>query len=248
MAGKSNPAVFLKEFEKCYDVKSEKEKLFKIRNFVNRKDKQVFSELFFSSDWSTARSKFLKNYSLVFTTNKKKDLDFTFDQDTSLRSFMSEKMKALSTYTRLSFENQLDIILNELPVEVSNLFIVYDKINCSKTDLLEFCDSIQEIVEDMCDEPDRNVTLTVNPIEQKHVMQDLEIFNCDSETVSEIISSEISSWESETSDPEKDAKSAKRRRGKVLGGRPLKIKKIICERSERDDDYDNYQSSSCSKF
>ncbi|KAJ6634579.1 hypothetical protein Bhyg_13153 [Pseudolycoriella hygida] len=199
--GQSNPAVFLKEFEKCDDTKTEKEKLFKIRNFVNQEDKQAFSKLFFTSELSTARVKFLKKYSLAFTTNKKKELDFRFEQDTSLRSFMCKKMKALSTYTRLSFENQLDIILNELPVEVSNLFIVHDKINCTKKDLLEFCDSIQEIMEDMNNESDRSVTLTVDPIERNQCMQDLEIF--DSETMSEIVSSEINSSELESSEPEK---------------------------------------------
>ncbi|KAJ6649031.1 hypothetical protein Bhyg_04263 [Pseudolycoriella hygida] len=186
--GKSNPAVFLKEFEKCEDAKT-KDKLFKIRNFVKLEDKQTFSKLYFTSDWSTAKSIFLKKYSLAFTTNKKAQLDFTFDQEASLRSFVLRKMKALSTYTSLSLQNQLEIILNELPVEISNLFIVHDKMNCTKADILEFCDSIQEIIEDKYDEPDNNVTLTVDPVERNRVMQDLEECNCVSETASEIDSS-----------------------------------------------------------
>lgn len=42
MIGKTNPAIFLFEFEKCSDVKIDKDKLFKIRNFVNQEDKQEF--------------------------------------------------------------------------------------------------------------------------------------------------------------------------------------------------------------
>lgn len=243
--GKSNPAIFLKEFEKCDDTKTDKDKLFKIRNFVNPEDKPVFSKLFFKSDWSTARSTFLKKYSLAFTKNKKTEMDFTFDEETSLQSFVLRKMKALSTYT-LSVESQLEIILNELPVEVSNLFIVHDKISCTKTEILEFCVTIQETMQDIHDETDKNVTLTANPTDRSQVIQDLEVFNYDSETVSEIDSSEV-----ETTDLVKAAgklnhlikKSVKRGRGEGLRGRPPKIKKIVCESSENDDDYRSTTSS-----
>lgn len=209
--GKSNPAVFLKEFEKCDDVKTDKDKVFKIRNFVNLEDRHVFSKFFFMSDWSTARSAFLKKYSLALTKNKKTELDFTFEEETSLRSFALRKMKALSTYTRLPVENQLKIILNELPVEVSNLFIVHDKMNRTKADILEFFETIQEIMEDKYDEPDNNVTLTANPIEQNQIVQDLEVFHYDSETISETGSSEVG-----TSDLEK-----------ATGGRINLIKKSV---------------------
>lgn len=89
-------------------------------------------------------------------------------------------MKALSTYTRLSVENQLEIVLNELPVEVSSLFIIYDKMHSSKTEILEFCDTIQEIMADKNNEADENVTLLANPNEQNQVVQDLEVCNMDS--------------------------------------------------------------------
>lgn len=146
-------------------------------------------------------------------------MDFTFDEKTSLRSFVVRKMKALSTYTRLSVENQLEIISNELPVEVSNLFIVHAKMNCTKADILEFCGTIQEIMEVKYDEPDKNVTLTANPTDRSQVIQDLEVFDYDSEIMSEIDSSEM-----ETSDLDKVAggrknlikKSAKRSRSEGL--------------------------------
>lgn len=35
ISGQSNPLLFLNEFEKCRDVKTEKDKMFKIRNFVD---------------------------------------------------------------------------------------------------------------------------------------------------------------------------------------------------------------------
>lgn len=250
--GKSNPAVFLKEFEKCNDTETENDKLFKIRNFVNREDKGMFSKLFFEGDWSTARTKFLKKYSLSFSRNKKAELDFTFDEETSVRSFVLRKMKALSTYTRLSTESQLEIILNELPVEVSNLFIVHDKMNSKKADILEFCDTIQEMIEEVNNEPDNNATLTANPIEPSAVIQDLDELTCElSETISEIESSEIDSSEVETFEQKKPVvrqktaykKSAKRTRCDELHGRPLKIKKFVCESSEKDDDYQSTSSN-----
>lgn len=246
--GKTNPAVFLKEFESCDDTETDKDKLFKIRNFVNPEDKRVFSTLFFQSDWPTARSTFLKKYLLAFSKNKKMELDFTFDDETSLRSFVLRKMKALSTYTRLSVENQLEIILNELPIEVSNLFIQNDKMDCTKTEILEFCDTIQEIIDDIYDEPDKNVTLTVNPIDQSQVEQDLEEFNCDTQDSWEIDPSEV-----ETSDLDKAAggrknsvkKSAKRSRAVGLRGRPSKISKIICD---NDDDSSTTTTFTFSNF
>lgn len=46
-AGKTNPLTFLKEFEKCVDVKTDNDKLFKIRNFVIPDDKSEFINNFF---------------------------------------------------------------------------------------------------------------------------------------------------------------------------------------------------------
>lgn len=75
-AGKSNPAIFLKIFEKSSDLKSEKDKLYK-----------------------------------------------------------------------LSVENQLEVVLSELPNQIANVFIVEDKLNCTRDEILDFCDVIQEFCE-----------------------------------------------------------------------------------------------------
>lgn len=170
--GRTNPAVFLKEFEQCCDVKTEKDKLYKIRNFVKEKDKPEFSTFYFKSDWQTARSTFLKMYSFEFTENKKKELCFTFDEETSLRSFVARKMKALSTYTTLSLEHQLEIILSELPNEISNFFITEDKVSAKKSEILEFCDLIGEYC--------KNIQTTSSAAHfegSSQAIQDLEIFN-----------------------------------------------------------------------
>lgn len=110
-AGESNPANFLKIFEKCSVVKTEKEKLYKLRNFVNENDKLEFSTIYFKGDWQRARITFLQKYSMEFTKNRKRELDFSFENETSLRSFVARKMNALATYTTLSVENQLEVIL-----------------------------------------------------------------------------------------------------------------------------------------
>lgn len=49
----------------------------------------------------------------------------------------------------------MDIILNELPSEISHLFMVNEKFNSDKNDILDFCDSIQ----DVCDKFKENITI-----------------------------------------------------------------------------------------
>lgn len=87
----TNPAIFLKMFEKCPDVKSDKDKLYKLRNFVRESDKSEFSTMFFKGDWQGARSTFLQKYSMEFTVNKNKELGLSFEKETSLRSFVAKK-------------------------------------------------------------------------------------------------------------------------------------------------------------
>lgn len=150
-----------------------------MRNFVNENDKPVFSSFFFKNDWSTARATFLKNYSLAFTENKKKELCFRFEEESSLRSFVARKINAMSTYTTLPFENQLEIILSELPTEIANLFIVEDKLNETKADILVFCDLIQEYWENTESLNTEMTTLPTFPDVpgSNDVVQDLEIFD-----------------------------------------------------------------------
>lgn len=235
--GKTNPLIFLNEFEKCDDTKTEKDKLFKIRNFVSEQDKTDFSTLYFKGDWPKARSNFLNKYSLPFTVNKKKDLSFTFREETSLRSFVDRKIKAMSTYTTLTLENQLEMILLELPNEVSNLFIINDKLKCKKQEILEFCEAIQEFVED---QSDGSVTPTGHSTSdaQDIVVQDLEIFNYEPDE------SEVDSVRGQQN---------RYTRGKAKGtrpvGRPRKILRNISVDSERSEsDFIDSSQSSMSQF
>lgn len=39
MYGQSNPLLFLKEFERCRDLKNDKDKMFKLRHFVDEPHK-----------------------------------------------------------------------------------------------------------------------------------------------------------------------------------------------------------------
>ena len=179
VVGKTNPVTFLNLFEKCSDVKNHKDKIFKIRNFVNDEHRKELSTLLFTSNWETVKHTVLKKYSLGFTENRKREMTFAFNEDTSLRSFVQRKMKAMSTYTSLSLQNQLDMILIDLPNEISNLFLIKNKTNCTKNEVLKFCDSIQEYVEDMNINTD-NPTPTSHSSAQQEITQDLEIFSCNS--------------------------------------------------------------------
>lgn len=213
--GKTNPAIFLGEFEKCSDVKTEKDKLYKLRNFVDENDRPQFSTLFFKEDWVTARATFLKIYSLQFTENMVKELSFSFEEETSLRSFVAKKMNAMSTYTSLPLKNQLEIILSELPTQIANIFIAEDKLNKTKTEILEFCELFQEY----CDyTEDTNTETTILPtspdVPRRNGVQDLDVFEFQE------------GIESDT---------RKRRRS----GRPVNIPKTIAEKLRNTTDIDS---------
>lgn len=225
-AGKTNPAIFLKEFEKCYDVKTEKDKLYKLRNFVNENDRPEFSTLFFKSDWQRARSIFLKKYSLDFTENKKKKLCFSFEEERSLRSFVTRKMNALTMYTTLSVQNQLEVIL-ELPNEIANFFILEDKLNSTKAEILEFCDLVQEYSDS---NNTRATSPTTNSDVPSDVIQELEIF--DFQEVDSLSDTGSTSTDSSV-------------RGKVKrcsrSVRPVKIPRTISEELETSTNSDSNQ-------
>ncbi|KAJ6639423.1 hypothetical protein Bhyg_12167, partial [Pseudolycoriella hygida] len=160
--GKTNPATFLRDFEKCCDVKTDKDKLYKLPQF---------STLFFKDDWVTARATFLKLYSTQFAENMVKDFRFSFEDEPSLLSFVERKMNALSAYTSLPLEYQLEIILSELPIQIANVFIAQDKLNRTKAEILEFCELLQEY----CDysENTETTSLPTSPDIPRNVVQDL---------------------------------------------------------------------------
>ncbi len=95
------------------------------------------------------KNKFLIKYSLPFIENKKRHLKIQFGESSSLRSFVNQKFSGFEKYTTLPLINQMEMILNEVPTEVAHLFIVNEKFDCEKQDILDFCDSIEDVVENM---------------------------------------------------------------------------------------------------
>lgn len=232
--GQTNPAIFLKSFENCSDVKSDKDKLYKLRNFVKENDKPEFSKLFFASDWQAARRAFLQKYSMEYTQNKKKDLDISYENEPSLRSFVSKKMVGLSTYTTLSVENQIEVILSELPNSIANSFIVEDKLNSTMEEILEYCDVIQEFIEDVNMEAEAVRSTPTNNHDTdssmpSSVVSELEIFTFQAGVES---SSDTGSTSTNSSGHVGRGKIKKLSRG----GRPAKIPKTISEGSESSSD------------
>ncbi len=199
--GQTNPLLFLSNFEKCSDLKNEQDKMFGIRNIVDESDRGKdtisyfisfyfidcfvvlveFSNLYFTSDWQSVRRTFLKKYSLKFIKNKKDELKIDFNEETSLRSFVERKLTSLSLYTTLPLINQMEIVLTDLPDEVASLFLVNEKMNSKKAEILEFCDSIQDLVQTM-QSTTENETDNVQSAEDLSTGNRMEIFNFDTES------------------------------------------------------------------
>lgn len=236
--GKTNPLIFLDKFEKCTDVKTDKDKLFKIRNFVNQIDRSEFSALFFKSDWATSRQVFLKKYSLQFTENKRNELSFCFQKEETLRSFVQRKMKAMSTFTTLSLQHQMEMILVDLPSNISNLFIIHNKMNRTKFEILEFCDTIEEYADGMDGESSRTLTPTANsaPKEQNE-LQEVEVF----EFNEEMASSESTISSRSVRGRGRSNSKPKEKRGR---GRPRKVTENVSTNSE----FTEFDNSSSSAF
>lgn len=105
-----------------------------------------FSQLQFTSDWPNMKNKFIIKYSLPFIENKTRDMNVDFREESSLRSFVNRKFSCFSKYTTMPLINQMEILLNELPTKVAYLFMVNEKFDCGKEDILDFCDSIEDVV------------------------------------------------------------------------------------------------------
>lgn len=86
---------------------------------------------------------------MSFAQNKKRELQIDFNEETSLRSFMERKLMSLSTFTTLPFINQMEMAMNDLPIEISSIFITNEKMTSGKAEILDLCDSIQDLVETM---------------------------------------------------------------------------------------------------
>lgn len=111
------------------------------------------------------------------------DIDFD-DESSTLRSFMERKLISLSKYTTLPFINQMEIALNDLPIQISSLFIVKEKLTCKKSEILDFCDSIEELVDTMREKvkagesAHENEQKSIHPDKQTdHPENRFEVFN-----------------------------------------------------------------------
>lgn len=65
----------------------------------------------------------------------------------NLCSFFERKLLSLSKFTTLPFVNQVEIVINDLPAEVASMFITEEKMTAGKMEILEFCESIQNLIE-----------------------------------------------------------------------------------------------------
>lgn len=74
-------------------------------------------------------------------------MQIDFKTAKSLRSFFEQKFKSFAKFTTLPFINQVEMVLTDLPVEISTLFITNEKMTGDKEAILEFCDSIHEFVD-----------------------------------------------------------------------------------------------------
>lgn len=194
ISGQTNPLLFVNVFEKCRDLKTDKDKMFKIRNFVDasHRGKKIyiqvfchflailffiveFSELYFTSDWKSVRQAFIKKYASSYTENKKKELSIDFNLETSLRSFIERKLKGLSSYTTLPLFNQIEMVLVDLPNSISKLFLVNEIMTSSKAEILDFCDSIQDLVQTMWEKTENEPPGIQEPLNE------MEIFTFDAE-------------------------------------------------------------------
>lgn len=148
--GVTNLVLFLNGFEKCSDLKKDEERKFKIRKFVSDEDKQNFSSIYLKGNWQQPKSLFIKLYSEEYTMNKFKELNLK----TSIRSKNFSKKR--SKYTTIkSLNQQIELILSELPVELSNLFLLKEKLFVNKYELFDFCDILPEEVQIILEESNK---------------------------------------------------------------------------------------------
>lgn len=183
----------------------------------------------------------------------KRELRINFDEETTLRSFVQRKLSNLSAYTTLPLINQMEMVLNDLPSEIAYLFIQKEKMTGSMTEILEFCDSIQDFASDfaasirMTTENESPKHEEEHPVESFQALNRMESFTFDPDLESEIESvsssrgstttsslsgidySDQSSLSSYCSEPKRGSGRGVGSRGKVTKrgrGRPPKLKMI----------------------
>lgn len=114
------------------------------------------------------RSTFLKIYSTSFAQNKKRGLQINFDEETGLRSFVERKLESLSTFTTLPLINQMEMVMNDLPIEISTLFITNEKMTSNKAEILNFCDTVCDLADTMREETESSTRNTDDFIEPRY--------------------------------------------------------------------------------
>lgn len=141
-------------------------------------------------------------------------------------------MNAMSTYTSLPLEHQLEIILSELPTDIANIFIVEDKLNQTKAEILDFCDLIQQHCENIDSTHTDTTSLPTSPdVTRSESVQDLEVF-----VYQEGIESDNSSTTTSSS------VSVKRKNTRLQSGSRAKIPKTIAEELENYTDSESGQT------
>lgn len=121
---------------------------------------------------------FIIKYSLPFIQNKKRDMNVDFREESSLRSFVNRKFSSFSKYTTMPLINQMEMILNELPTKISHLFMVNEKFDCGKEDILDFCDSIEDVVQKFIEDENTPDTKRAQKT-QNEPLNRMEVFKYD---------------------------------------------------------------------
>jgi dsDNA-binding SOS-regulon protein len=182
VSGESNPIVFIQNFVKASDNKTDELKKFNILKFVDDEHKTEFTEMYFSNNWDDVRKFFLKKYGPTYNENKNKALSLKFEDCYSLRDYFVRKYEAFKTFTTLNDFQAVEVILSTLPDHLSNLFFTKDKIDKKFDDILEFCDMIENQVEQIYnslnENPQENLPLDEQPTRSNSLVNhDLEVFN-----------------------------------------------------------------------
>lgn len=85
--------------------------------------------------------------------------------------------------------------MNDLPAEISSMFIIEEKMTGNKTEILNFCDSVQCLVEHVCPATEERLNEGDQESNQPSDKMQMETFNYEAEleTIEEETMSELSS-------------------------------------------------------
>lgn len=152
-------------------------------------------------------------------------MQIDFNESATLRSFVERKLISLDKFTTLPFINQVEMVMNDLPSEISNLFITKEMMTGNKEEILDFCDSIHDFVGTM-----EEVEHVNQPLNDKtnEPLKRMEVFHFNPELVQLEEPSDAMEVNDEPSSSQRRVAIAKR-------GRPSKKLKTIQESNESSD-------------